>query len=54
MKSRFKPYPGLITDVHGIKVGQAENTIGRTGCTVILCGHEGATGGGSVRGAAPR
>ena len=53
MKSRYKPYPGLITDVHGIRVGQAENMQAKTGCTVILCGHEGATGGGSVRGAAP-
>ena len=53
MSARLRPFPGLITDVHGIRVGQAENTAGKTGCTVVLCGRDGATGGGSVRGAAP-
>lgn len=46
-------YPGDITDVHGIRVGQAQDENAHTGVTVILCRDEGATGGVSVRGAAP-
>ena len=46
-------FSGDITKVHGIKVGQAENRDAMTGCTVVLCLGEGATGGVSVRGAAP-
>ena len=47
------PYPGDITNVHGIRVGQAQNEHGKTGVTVVLCPNEGAMGGVSVRGAAP-
>lgn len=46
-------YPGDITRVQGIRVGQKENEKARTGVTVILCDDDGATGGVSVRGAAP-
>ena len=46
-------YPGDITCVHGIRVGQAQSASGKTGVTVVLCRKEGATGGVSVRGAAP-
>ena len=46
-------YPGDITDVHGIRVGQAQNEASRTGVTVVLCHKDGAVGGVSVRGAAP-
>jgi len=46
-------YEGLITDVHGIRVGQAENRTAKTGVTVVLCGRDGATIGSDVRGAAP-
>jgi L-aminopeptidase/D-esterase-like protein len=42
-----------ITQVPGIKVGHAQNTAARTGCTVILCGPDGAVAGVDVRGAAP-
>ncbi len=49
----MNPYPGDITRVHGIRVGQAQNEAARTGVTVVLCRKEGATGGVSVRGAAP-
>ncbi|NLI20736.1 MAG: P1 family peptidase [Clostridiales bacterium] len=50
----FKPpYKGSITDVHGIRVGQAENREGLTGVTVVLCGRDGAVIGADVRGAAP-
>ena len=48
-----KTYPGDITRVHGIRVGHAQNASARTGVTVVLCRKEGATGGVSVRGAAP-
>jgi L-aminopeptidase/D-esterase-like protein len=44
---------GTITDVAGISVGQATNGEARTGCTVILCGAEGAVCGVDVRGSAP-
>ena len=49
----MNPYPGDITDVHGIRVGQAQSAAGKTGVTVVLCRKEGAVGGVSVRGAAP-
>jgi L-aminopeptidase/D-esterase-like protein len=42
-----------ITQVPGITVGHAQNTEARTGCTVILCGADGAVAGVDVRGAAP-
>jgi len=47
------PYPGDITNVHGIKVGHAQSESARTGVTVVLCRKDGAVGGVSVRGAAP-
>jgi len=43
---------GNITDVPGIKVGNAENMDALTGCTVILT-EKGATCGVDVRGSAP-
>lgn len=46
-------FEGSITDVHGIRVGQAENSAARTGVTVVLAGHDGAVIGADVRGAAP-
>lgn len=58
-KTTVKKLPGRattknsITDVPGITVGHAENGGARTGCTVVLCGREGAIGGVDVRGAAP-
>jgi L-aminopeptidase/D-esterase-like protein len=45
-------YPGSLTDVPGLAVGHADDPVGLTGCTVILCG-EGSTAGGLVRGFAP-
>lgn len=44
---------GSITDVPGITVGHAHDLEGRTGCTVVLCGPEGAVAGVDVMGAAP-
>jgi L-aminopeptidase/D-esterase-like protein len=41
-----------ITDVAGIRVGQATDAEALTGCTVVLC-EEGAVGGVDVRGSAP-
>jgi L-aminopeptidase/D-esterase-like protein len=41
-----------ITDVPGIKVGQAQNDEGLTGVSVVLC-DEGTTGGVDQRGGAP-
>lgn len=46
-------FAGDITQVHGIRVGQAQNDKARTGVTVVLAPKEGAVGGVSVRGAAP-
>ncbi len=46
-------FEGSITQVHGIRVGQAENQSARTGLTVVLCSREGAVPGADVRGAAP-
>lgn len=42
-----------ITDVPGISVGHAADPGGNTGCTVILCGEEGAVPGVDTRGGAP-
>jgi L-aminopeptidase/D-esterase-like protein len=50
---RKPKFQGEITEVHGIRVGQAEDPKGRTGVTVVLCGREGAVLGADVRGAAP-
>src|SRR5258708_36392034 len=47
------PSKNSITDVPSINVGHAQNNAARTGCTVILCGAEGAVAGVDVRGAAP-
>jgi len=41
-----------ITDVPGIRVGQVEDPVGLTGCTVILC-EPAATGGVDQRGGSP-
>lgn len=49
----YQFYPGDITNVHGIRVGQAQNEKARTGVTVVLAPKEGAVGGVSVRGGAP-
>ena len=50
----MKPiYEGSITDVLGIRVGQAQNQEARTGVTVVLADGEGATVAADVRGAAP-
>lgn len=46
-------YPGNITNVHDIKVGQQQNEKAKTGVTVVLAPKTGAIGGVSVRGAAP-
>lgn len=46
-------FEGSITDVHGIRVGQAEDRKAQTGVTVVLCGRDGAVLGADVRGAAP-
>ncbi|MBO4837200.1 MAG: P1 family peptidase [Clostridia bacterium] len=53
MPNIYRPFPGDITNVHGIRVGQAQNTDALTGVTVVLAPAQGATGGVSVRGAAP-
>lgn len=41
-----------ITDIKGIKIGNAENTEAATGCTVIIC-EKGAAAGVDIRGGAP-
>lgn len=41
-----------LTDIDGLRVGQASDFEGITGCTVVLCGAEGAVAGVDVRGAA--
>lgn len=46
-------YPGYITDIEGIKVGHAQSYEGVTGCTVIIAGENGFTGGVDVRGSGP-
>ena len=53
MANIYRPFPGDITDVHGIRVGQTQNHQALTGVTVVLGPSQGAVGGGSVRGAAP-
>ena len=53
MANIYRPFPGDITRVHGIRVGQAQNAQAMTGVTVVLPQAEGAVGGVSVRGAAP-
>lgn len=49
----YQPYAGDITKVHGIRVGQMQNELARTGVSVVLGPREGAMAGVSVRGAAP-
>ena len=46
-------FEGSITNVQGIRVGQAENREAMTGVTVVLADGEGATVAADVRGAAP-
>ena len=41
-----------ITDIEGIKIGNAENKIAGTGCTVIIC-EKGGVAGVDVRGGGP-
>ncbi|MBQ9301042.1 MAG: P1 family peptidase [Clostridia bacterium] len=53
MPNIYRPFPGDITNVHGIRVGQAQNMETLTGVTVVLAPAQGAAGGVSVRGAAP-
>lgn len=53
MPNIYRPFPGDITKVHGIRIGQAQNAEAQTGVTVVLAPAQGATGGVSVRGAAP-
>lgn len=52
-KSRTLASEGSLTDVPGIRVGHANDAEALTGCTVVLCGADGATAGADVRGAAP-
>jgi len=42
-----------ITDVTGIRVGHWTDEQAATGCTVVLCGEDGAVAGVDVRGGAP-
>ena len=44
-------YSGQLTDVGGLSVGHVTDSLGLTGCTVILC-DEAMTGGVDVRGSA--
>ena len=53
MPNIYRPFPGDITKVHGIRVGQAQNEEALTGVTVVMAPAQGAAGGVSVRGAAP-
>ena len=46
------PYPGTLTDVRGLRVGQFTDPRRPTGCSVVIA-PEGAVGGVDVRGAAP-
>ena len=41
-----------ITEIPGVKIGQAENTVGGTGCTVFIS-EQGAPCGLDVRGGGP-
>ena len=36
MANIYRPFPGDITRVHGIRVGQAQNAQAMTGVTVVL------------------
>lgn len=45
--------PDAITDVPGIRAGHWTDRRAATGCTVVLCPPDGATGGVDVRGGAP-
>jgi L-aminopeptidase/D-esterase-like protein len=51
MDNRSLTHKGL-TDVPGLRVGHAQDSVGLTGCTVVLC-EAGAIGGVDVRGGAP-
>ncbi len=42
-----------LTDVSGLTVGHWTDAEAATGCTVVLCGEEGAVAGVDVRGSAP-
>ena len=44
---------GTLTDVAGLEVGHFTDLEGATGCTVVLCGEDGAAAGVDVRGSAP-
>ncbi len=44
---------GTLTDVAGLSVGHWTDADAATGCTVVLCGTEGAVAGVDVRGSAP-
>lgn len=44
---------GTLTDVAGLSVGHWTDLEAATGCTVVLCGADGAVGGVDVRGSAP-
>jgi L-aminopeptidase/D-esterase-like protein len=52
IETNMETMKNAITDVPGIKVGHATDSIARTGCTVILC-EKGAVAGVDVRGSAP-
>lgn len=49
---KYKIKEILFTDIEGIKVGNAEDKKGGTGCTIVAC-QEGATAGVDVRGGSP-
>lgn len=42
----------LLSEIEGIKIGNAQNLKGATGCTVVIC-EEGAAAGVDVRGGSP-
>ena len=44
---------GTLTDVRGLSVGHWTDREAATGCTVVLCGEQGAVAGVDVRGSAP-
>lgn len=44
---------GSLTDVAGLTVGHWTDVEAATGCTVVLCGDDGAVAGVDVRGSAP-
>ena len=52
MGERHLMYSGSITDVQGLLVGHAQDTIGMTGVSVVLAPN-GAVCGVDVRGSAP-